>query len=85
MNEIFLRKNDIGVNIEYHVIGYYLDDNKRYRIYTDFVTDKNNMFGIRIMVDLENNSEYVRLNSAEEKNIVEKYNNEIMAYAQSNK
>lgn len=85
MNEVFLRKNDIGVNIEYHVIGYYLDDNKRYRIYTDFVTDKNNMFGIRVMVDLENNSEYVRLNSNEEKNIVEKFNNEIMAYAQSNK
>ena len=85
MNEVFLRKNDIGVNIEYHVIGYYLDDNKRYRIYTDFVTDKDNIFGIRIMVDLEKDSEYVRLNSKEEKVIFEKYNKEIMLYAKGNK
>ena len=43
MNEMktFYKKNDIGVDIEYTVVGSYKDGEEEYVIYTDFVEDED--------------------------------------------
>ena len=48
--ETFYRKNDIGVNIEYTILGRYNDHNEKYILYTDFVEDPSSVSGIRIYV-----------------------------------
>lgn len=45
----FYKKNELGVNIEYSIIGYCNDDNRKYVIYTDFVDDDNEL-GMRLFV-----------------------------------
>ena len=50
--DTFYKKNDIGVNIEYTIIGFY-KVNGNYMIYTDFTTDHSNKLGIKIYVDKE--------------------------------
>jgi len=62
----FYIKNDIGVPIEYTIIGQYLDDDIKYIIYTDFVEDKNSAAGIRLYV--AKNDEKKELVSEEKKN-----------------
>lgn len=50
----FYRKNDIGVEYEYTVIGQYEEDGINYILYTDFVEDKNDVAGIRTFVAIDN-------------------------------
>ena len=80
MKETFTRKNEIGVTIEYYVVGYLKDDNKTYRIYTDFVTDKTNMSGIRLLVDKVVDKDYIPVSKEEANSIVERFQKEIMNY-----
>ena len=80
MNETFYRKNDIGVNIEYYVVGYWKNNEKTYRIYTDFVTDSSNMSGIRLFVDQVNDKEYIPLSKEDSQIVIEQFQNEITEY-----
>lgn len=77
MEETFKRKNDIGVEIEYSVIGTYKENGINYRIYTDFVT-ADNKIGIRLFVDKEQNGNFVRVPENIEKQIIINFNKEIM-------
>lgn len=52
--EKFYQKNDIGVSIEYTIIGRYEEDGINYIIYTDFVEDSNSLSGIRLFVAKDN-------------------------------
>ena len=40
--ESFKRKNQYGIEYEYYIVSELNEDNKKYIVYTDFVTDKNN-------------------------------------------
>lgn len=77
--ETFKRKNDIGVNIEYTIIGY-LKEKNTYMIYTDFTTDNSNKLGIRLYVDKEVNGKYEPVSEEETKNIITAFNKEITSY-----
>ena len=48
--ESFFKKNDIGVSIEYTIVGYYAEDGTKYVIYTDFLEDKNSPTKIKLYV-----------------------------------
>ncbi len=77
--ETFKRKNDIGVEIEYTILGQLNDNNKTYYIYTDFVPDDNDV-GMRLYVDLKDNTGLIRLPKEEEKEIIKKFNKELLMY-----
>ena len=78
--ETFIRKNDLGIDIEYTVIGEYKDGKNDYVIYTDFVTDNGNKVGIRLFVDQEIGEQLVRLDEVTEKKIITQFNKDIMRY-----
>lgn len=84
MEEKFYRKNDIGVKIEYYIIGYYISNNKKYRIYTDFVTDKTNMAGIRLFVDIDelNDGNYIQVGEEEARFIIDEFHTDIFNFTQ---
>ena len=75
MREMFVRKNDIGVDIEYYVIAKFKDNNRNYVIYTDYVTDEEDMY--RLYVDMVNSDSYITLSEAGKKIILDKFRNEI--------
>ena len=50
--EKFVRKNEVGLDVTYTVIGKYEKDGKNYIIYTDFVTDNTSIIGLKLFVDL---------------------------------
>lgn len=75
--ETFKRKNDIGVAIEYTIIGRYNDNGNTYCLYTDFVPD-NNKVGIRLFVDIEKDNKLERLPKDKENEIIIKFNKEIL-------
>lgn len=78
--DTFKRKNDIGVNIEYTIIGY-LKENGTYMIYTDFTTDKSNKLGIKLYVDQEKNGVYSPImDEKKAKEIINTFNKEVMSY-----
>ena len=77
MIETFKRKNDIGVDIEYTIIGKYKDNENMYCIYTDFVSDDNKV-GIRLFADIQRDGNLERLEEDKEKEIILKFNKEIM-------
>ena len=58
MIETFKRKNELGVEIEYNVIGTYEENGNKYYIYTDFVSDDNNKIGVRLFVDVKRGQTY---------------------------
>ena len=77
----FYRKNDIGVSIEYTVIGYYNETEKdKYLIYTDFTTDNTNKLGIKIYVDKNEDGKYVPVSEEERKRIIIEFNKEATSY-----
>lgn len=82
--DVFFRKNDLGVNVEYNVIGVFKWKNNEYCIYTDFVDDKSNPIGFRVYADLIDNLEMIRLNPEEEKTIINDFYDEIANFLQSN-
>lgn len=77
--DTFYRKNDLGVNIEYTVIGFYKDKHN-YMIYTDFTNDSSNKLGIKIYVDKEINNEYIPVSEQERKNIIIAFNKEATSF-----
>ena len=81
MNETFIRKNDIGVDIEYTIIGRYNSDNRDYIIYTDFVSDEKDV--LRLFVDMVNGDEYVPISDTRKDLILDEYREEIKKYISS--
>lgn len=81
MNETFIRKNDIGVDIEYTIIGRYNSDNRDYIIYTDFVSDEKDV--LRLFVDMVNGDEYVPVSDTRKDLILDEYREEIKKYISS--
>lgn len=77
--ETFKRKNDIGVSIEYTIIGYLKKENN-YMIYTDFTTDTTNKIGIKLYVDKEINGAFQPVSPEETKNIITEFNKELTSY-----
>ena len=75
--ETFYRKNDLGVRIEYTVIGY-LKEKHNYMIYTDFMSDKSNQLGITIYVDKEVDGKYIPVDDEERKSVIKSFNKEIL-------
>jgi len=74
----FIRKNDIGVNIEYTIVGRYNSDNREYIIYTDFVSDDKDIF--RLYVDMVNGDKYTTLSDSGRDLILDKYRDEVNKY-----
>ena len=69
----FYKKNDIGVFIEYTIVGTYLEDDIKYTIYTDFVEDKASMIGLRLFVAKYNdNNELVDVDAEKKQEIIKK-------------
>lgn len=75
--ETFKRKNDIGVEIEYYIIGNYNYEEKEYRIYTDFFPE-DNIFNLRILVDLKTEKGYKNVNQEQAKAIINKFHHEVL-------
>lgn len=78
MNETFIRKNDIGVDIEYYIIAKVNDENRDYIIYTDYVSDEKDMY--RLFVDMITNDSYITLSETGRDIILEKFRHEISSY-----
>ena len=77
--DTFYRKNDIGVSIEYNIIGEYIYNEKKYRIYTDFVTDESNKLGIRLLVDEEVQNDFIPVLDKElVKKIIKQFNKDVL-------
>ena len=72
--EKFVRKNEVGLDVTYTVIGKYEKNGKNYIIYTDFVTDNNSIIGLKLFVDIINKEKSERLSSEEEKSIIKEFN-----------
>lgn len=68
--ETFYRKNDIGVSIEYTVVGYYQDEGIKYVIYTDFVDDKESPTAIRLFVSKFENGQMVEVEKEKRDKII---------------
>lgn len=77
MGETFRRKNEIGVEIEYTIVGYSFIDGKKYMLYTDFYPKKS-IGGIRIFVDEVIENEYIKLSEEEEDKIISQFNKKIL-------
>ena len=78
MNEVFIRKNEIGVDIEYYIIAKVNDEYRDYIIYTDLVKDELDMF--RLYVDMVNNDSYVPVSDTRKELILDKFRNEISSF-----
>ncbi len=72
--EKFVRKNEVGLDVTYTVIGKYEKNEKNYIIYTDFVTDNTSIIGLKLFVDIINKEKSERLSSEEEKSIIKEFN-----------
>jgi len=81
VKETFIRKNDIGVDIEYTIVGRFNTDNREYIIYTDFVSDKE--YGLRLFVDMKTSDKYIPLSYTGRNIVLEQYKNEIKKYISS--
>lgn len=81
MEETFIRKNDIGVDIEYTIMGKINTDNRDYIIYTDYVSDDKDIY--RLFVDMVNGDSYITLSDTSKEIILDKYRKEIKNYINS--
>ena len=72
--EKFVRKNEVGLDVTYTVIGKYEKNEKNYIIYTDFVTDNTSIIGLKLFADIINKEKSERLSSEEEKSIIKEFN-----------
>ena len=81
MNEMktFYKKNDIGVDIEYSVVGSYKDGEDEYVIYTDFVEDEQREAGLRLYVGRLVNGNVENINSVKENEILSELEKELAA------
>lgn len=75
--EIFKRKNDIGVEIEYTIIDEFEKEGKNIRIYTDFTPSSDENI-INLYVDRQDeNNQYIPLSEEERKIVLEEYKTEL--------
>ncbi len=81
MNEMktFYKKNDIGVDIEYTVVGTYKDGDEEYVIYTDFVDDDQKEVGLRLFVGKQVNDNVERIDPSKENEILSELEKELEA------
>jgi septal ring factor EnvC (AmiA/AmiB activator) len=81
MNEMktFYKKNDIGVDIEYSVVGSYKDGEEEYVIYTDFVEDEQKEAGLKLYVGKIVNEDVERIDSTKESEILSELEKELAA------
>ena len=81
MNEMktFYKKNDIGVDIEYTVVGTYKDGDEEYVIYTDFVEDNQKEVGLRLFVGKQVNDNVERIDPSKENEILSELEKELEA------
>ena len=78
IEEKFVRKNEIGVDIEYEKIAIYPKEDKEYLIYTDYVPS-NDLYKIRLYADRKlGENKYERLSEKEEKKILEEFYNDTL-------
>ena len=77
----FIRKNDIGVDIEYTVVARYKSEDREYLIYTDFVSDEKDIY--RLFVDIVNGNDHVPLSETGREAVLEKYREELKKYVDS--
>ena len=70
--ENFYKKNELGVLIEYTLVGRYEEDDNNYIIYTDFVEDINSPTGLRLFVSLEKDGELINIDHNKENEILNK-------------
>ncbi|MBQ6135162.1 MAG: hypothetical protein IJI60_02470 [Bacilli bacterium] len=78
IEEKFVRKNEIGVDIEYEKIAIYPKEDKEYLIYTDYVPS-NDLYKIRLYADRKlGENKYERLSEKEEKRILEEFYNDTL-------
>ena len=77
MGETFKRKNEIGVEIEYTIVGYCFLNEKKYMLYSDFYPKKC-IEGIRIFVDEVKENEYIKLEEKEAEEIIKQFNKTII-------
>lgn len=75
----FFEKNDIGVSIEYTIIGIINEGDKKYMLYTDFVPENNDV-GFRIFVDEIVGGTKIRLDTDRANKIIETFNKEILNF-----
>ena len=76
--EKFKRKNDLGIDIEYTVVGKYLEGGE-YIIYTDFYpNEKASPIGIELYAARKEGDSYVEIPEDEAKTIIESFNAEII-------
>lgn len=75
----FFEKNDIGVSIEYTIIGIINEEDKKYMLYTDFVPE-NNEVGFRVFVDEIVDGNITRLDKDSANKIIETFNKEIFDF-----
>ena len=68
--ESFYRKNDIGVSIEYTIVGYYDEDATKYVIFTDFVEDEDSPTAIRLYVGTNVNGQIVDVDESKRNEII---------------
>ena len=81
MNEMktFYKKNNIGVDIEYTVVGTYKDGEEEYVIYTDFVEDNQKEVGLRLFVGKQVNDNVERIDPSKENEILSELEKELEA------
>ncbi len=75
----FYKKNDIGVNIEYTVVGSYKDGEEEYVIYTDFVEDDKREAGLRLFVGKTVDGDVEKIDSVKENEILSELEKELAA------
>jgi len=76
--DTFYKQNELGVLVEYTIVGHYSEDDAKYVIYTDFVEDENSPTGLRLFVSLEEGNGLVSIDSDKEDDILEKMFQELM-------
>ncbi len=73
----FYKKNALGVNIQYDIIGYFTGDDGEYRIYTDYTT-ADTPLGINLFVDIKKDTGYEAISSSKQEIVLAQFNSEIL-------
>lgn len=75
-DEVFYKKNELGVNVLYTVVGYYSEGNDLYAMYTDFVEDDSE-HGYRLFVGKRVNGVIQDVEESKRKQVIDELFSEI--------
>lgn len=75
-DEVFYKKNKLGVNVLYTVVGYYSEGNDLYAMYTDFVEDDSE-HGYRLFVGKRVNGVIQDVEESKRKQVIDELFSEI--------